>query len=99
VRLRDSGDKICDFQKGSKGIVYQRNKLWILAIVWNCLSLFENRYIHYKGHDVLTQIDHYSHLGKANIFLRWLPIYSWLSLCSTSLSMQIVHSFLFGGNN
>jgi hypothetical protein len=27
VRLRDSGDKICDFQKGSKGIVYQRNKL------------------------------------------------------------------------
>jgi hypothetical protein len=36
VRLRDSDDKISDFKKGSKGIVYQRNKLGALAIVWKC---------------------------------------------------------------
>ncbi|CAB4042671.1 Hypothetical predicted protein, partial [Paramuricea clavata] len=32
LRSCDSDDKISDFKKGSKGIVYQRNKLGTLAI-------------------------------------------------------------------
>ena len=41
--------------------------------IWACLSLLANRYIPYKGHGVLNKIDHYSHLGKANIFFKVTP--------------------------